>query len=139
MGSTAQIPVDLLSNMALALIWAGGAAVLGLLVYVFQNLKSKVDDKVDKAEYQHLADAVEKLDIDMRESYESDKRVEIQLIEIKSQLARMVGHLDSESRTRASAIERLDTQWIGEIRALRHSLTSYGRRRNDPPESIPPA
>lgn len=138
MGATAQVPLDLLSNMALALIWAGGAAVLGLIVYVFQGLKNKVDDKVDKAEYQHLVEVVEKLDTDMREGYETDKRVEIQLIEIKSQLARMVSHLDSESRTRAIAIERLDTQWIGEIRALRHSLTSYGRRRSDPQETIPP-
>lgn len=139
-----QIPVDLLSNMALALIWAGGAAVVALVSYIWMSLSKRVEDKVDVSEHTHLVTEVQKLNekfdelgVEMKARDEAEKAVAIELVRIRGQIDRLVSHVESERGTREREIERLDRIWIGEIRTLRHSLSSYGRRKGDPPETLP--
>lgn len=151
MSATTQVPVEILSNMALALVWAGGAGVLGLLIYAWKELRARVDLKVDLTEHMHLKEDVAKLNIrfdkldgEMEKSLETDRVTSIQLVKIDQQISRLVGHADSEQRTRIESIARLERQfdqigrdWVGEIRALRHAMTSTGRRKSDPPETLP--
>lgn len=139
------VSVELLGNLALGLIWAGGAAVLALVGYVWNNLNKQVGNKVDREEHMHIQEKVDLLgnkfdEFSLKLEKQSDERHQAALVlnDIKHQLGRLVSHIDSETRNKTAQDTRIEQSFIGEIRALRHSIQGYGRRKSDPPESMPP-